>query len=65
MEKGIASLNYLSLAIGFVIGLQISHPLMDKVRSISTWAFFFQALLTAIEAIRSLQSHLWSKRRRP
>jgi hypothetical protein len=35
MEKGIASLNYLSLAIGFVIGLQISHPLMDKVRSVS------------------------------
>lgn len=28
----IASLNYLSLMVGFLIGLQISHPLMDKVR---------------------------------
>ncbi|TQS32266.1 hypothetical protein Golomagni_07424, partial [Golovinomyces magnicellulatus] len=31
MEKGIASLNYLSLCIGFLVGLQISHPLMDKL----------------------------------
>lgn len=31
MSVEIASLNYLSLGIGFIIGLQISHPLMDKV----------------------------------
>lgn len=31
MAKGPASLNYLSLGIGFIIGLQISHPLIDKV----------------------------------
>ncbi|CAN8105361.1 unnamed protein product [Discula destructiva] len=30
-NKGQASLNYLSLAIGFIIGLQISHPTMDKL----------------------------------
>jgi MFS family permease len=30
-DTTIASLNYLSLMIGFLIGLQISHPLMDKV----------------------------------
>ncbi|RSM02638.1 hypothetical protein CEP52_007906 [Fusarium oligoseptatum] len=30
-EPGRASLNYLSLGIGFVIGLQISGPLIDKV----------------------------------
>lgn len=32
MDTGIASLNYLSLCIGFMIGLRISHPLMDGVR---------------------------------
>ncbi|KAH9996183.1 MFS multidrug transporter-like protein [Xylariaceae sp. FL0662B] len=31
MSKGVGSLNYLSLCIGFLIGLQISHPLMDKL----------------------------------
>jgi MFS family permease len=31
MSVGIASLNYLSLCLGFMIGLQISHPLMDGV----------------------------------
>ncbi len=31
MDKGTASLNYLSLGVGFMIGLQISHPLIDKV----------------------------------
>ncbi|KID69187.1 MFS multidrug transporter, partial [Metarhizium hybridum] len=31
MAKGPASLNYLSLGIGFIIGLQISHPLIDKL----------------------------------
>lgn len=30
-ETTIASLNYLSLCAGFMIGLQISHPLMDGV----------------------------------
>ncbi|KAJ4175248.1 hypothetical protein NW754_005669 [Fusarium falciforme] len=30
-EPGRASLNYLSLGVGFVIGLQISGPLIDKV----------------------------------
>lgn len=30
-DTGVASLNYLSLCVGFMIGLQISHPLMDKV----------------------------------
>ncbi|KAJ4364572.1 hypothetical protein N0V83_009168 [Neocucurbitaria cava] len=29
MDTGVASLNYLSLCLGFMIGLQISHPLMD------------------------------------
>ncbi|KAF1975048.1 MFS multidrug transporter-like protein [Bimuria novae-zelandiae CBS 107.79] len=29
MDAGPASLNYLSMCIGFMIGLQISHPLMD------------------------------------
>ncbi|CAN9402076.1 unnamed protein product [Alternaria alternata] len=29
MDTGHASLNYLSLCLGFMIGLQISHPLMD------------------------------------
>lgn len=33
-KTGIASLNYLSLCIGFMIGLQVSHPLMDKVRTL-------------------------------
>jgi MFS family permease len=32
MSVGIASLKYLSLCLGFMIGLQISHPLMDGVR---------------------------------
>lgn len=31
MEKGTASLHYLSLGVGFIIGLQISHPVIDKV----------------------------------
>ena len=31
MDTGTASLNYLSLCLGFMIGLQLSHPLMDKV----------------------------------
>lgn len=31
-ETGRASLNYLSLGVGFVVGLQISGPLIDKVR---------------------------------
>jgi hypothetical protein len=31
-EPGRASLNYLSLGIGFVIGLQVSGPLIDKVK---------------------------------
>lgn len=30
-EPGRASLNYISLGVGFVIGLQISGPLIDKV----------------------------------
>ncbi|KAK7217766.1 hypothetical protein V2G26_005769 [Clonostachys chloroleuca] len=30
-EPGRASLNYLSLGIGFVIGLQVSGPMIDKV----------------------------------
>ncbi|KAJ4287707.1 hypothetical protein N0V90_012410 [Kalmusia sp. IMI 367209] len=30
-DTGITSLNYLSLCLGFMIGLQISHPLMDKL----------------------------------
>lgn len=33
MDKGPASLNYLSLGAGFIVGLQISHPVMDKVSS--------------------------------
>lgn len=31
-EPGRASLNYVSLGVGFVIGLQISGPMIDKVR---------------------------------
>jgi len=31
MNTGTASLNYLSLCLGFMLGLQLSHPLMDKV----------------------------------
>ncbi|KAF2681286.1 MFS multidrug transporter-like protein [Lentithecium fluviatile CBS 122367] len=31
MDTGTASLNYLSLCLGFMIGLQLSHPLMDKL----------------------------------
>ncbi|KAI3393599.1 hypothetical protein diail_3903 [Diaporthe ilicicola] len=31
MDKGPASLNYLSLGAGFIVGLQISHPVMDKL----------------------------------
>lgn len=31
MSTTTASLNYLSLCVGFLIGLQISHPLMDGV----------------------------------
>lgn len=31
MDIGSASLNYLSLCLGLMIGLQISHPLMDGV----------------------------------
>lgn len=30
-EPGPASLNYISLGVGFVIGLQISGPVLDKV----------------------------------
>ncbi|EXL68252.1 hypothetical protein FOPG_15674 [Fusarium oxysporum f. sp. conglutinans race 2 54008] len=33
-EPGRASLNYVSLGIGFVIGLQVSGPLIDKVYAI-------------------------------
>ncbi|RYO90364.1 hypothetical protein DL766_001173 [Monosporascus sp. MC13-8B] len=29
VDAGISSLHYLALCIGFIIGLQISHPLMD------------------------------------
>lgn len=36
MSVGIASLNYLSLCLGFMIGLQISHPLMDGVSTFSS-----------------------------
>lgn len=31
MDVGPASLNYLSMCLGFMIGLQVSHPLMDGV----------------------------------
>ncbi|RYP30695.1 hypothetical protein DL767_006111 [Monosporascus sp. MG133] len=31
VDAGISSLHYLALCIGFIIGLQISHPLMDGV----------------------------------
>lgn len=40
MSVGNASLNYLSLCLGFMVGLQISHPLMDGVCS-SPFAFTF------------------------
>jgi hypothetical protein len=30
-EPGRASLNYLSLGVGFVVGLMIAGPLIDKV----------------------------------
>jgi MFS family permease len=44
MSVGNASLNYLSLCLGFMIGLQISHPLMDGVRilsfSLPSFAYF-------------------------
>ncbi|KAI1874036.1 uncharacterized protein JN550_002615 [Neoarthrinium moseri] len=33
MKREIASLNYLSLCVGFMIGLQISHPLIDRLYS--------------------------------
>ncbi|KAF5562240.1 multidrug resistant protein [Fusarium phyllophilum] len=37
-EPGRASLNYVSLGIGFVIGLQVSGPLIDKVYAmLKTW----------------------------
>lgn len=32
-EPGRASLNYISLGIGFIIGLQVSGPLIDYVRN--------------------------------
>lgn len=35
MDVGPASLNYLSMCIGFMIGLQISHPLMDGVSTVA------------------------------
>lgn len=31
-DPGRASLNYISLGVGFVIGLQISGPMLDWVR---------------------------------
>ena len=31
MDSGTASLHYLALCAGFMVGLQISHPLMDGV----------------------------------
>lgn len=31
-KPGPASLNYASLGVGFVIGLQVSGPLIDKVQ---------------------------------
>lgn len=37
MDKGPASLNYLSLGAGFIVGLQISHPVMDKVSGFNAW----------------------------
>lgn len=42
---GRASLNYMSLGVGFVIGLQISGPLIDKV-----WLLFpiIYTLLTVV-----------------
>lgn len=33
-EPGPASLNYISLGVGFIIGLQISGPLIDKVGNV-------------------------------
>lgn len=39
MSVGIASLNYLSLCLGFMIGLQISHPLIDGVSLIRILPF--------------------------
>lgn len=32
-EPGRASLNYISLGVGFIIGLQVSGPMIDYVRS--------------------------------
>jgi hypothetical protein len=32
MSTDIASLNYISLCLGFMVGLQVSHPLIDGVR---------------------------------
>jgi len=42
MSVGTASLNYLSLCLGFMIGLRISHPLMDGVRTTFSYTFPLQ-----------------------
>lgn len=45
MDTGPASLNYLSLCLGFMIGLQISHPLIDRVclSSPAFWSRMYSA----------------------
>lgn len=46
MDDATASLNYLSLGIGFVIGLQISHPMIDKASASACSPFIVPLQLT-------------------
>ena len=41
-QPGRASLNYVSLGVGFVIGLQISGPLIDKVLLLPSAGVYFK-----------------------
>jgi hypothetical protein len=53
-EPGRASLNYVSLGIGFVIGLQVSGPLIDKVpnlRSSYNLTLTLQGLCNAQDSV--------------
>jgi hypothetical protein len=62
METGTASLNYLSLCLGFMIGLQLSHPLMDKVSFAAPSLCIVANNIAALCPPQNLLQHL---RRRP
>lgn len=64
MSIGIASLNYLSLCLGFMIGLKITHPLMDGVSPSPLPSFLLSNASTKqTTALRPPQNTLQRRRR--